>query len=89
MHPGYCKERGAEEAIQGLPVLMCWAKDDQKVPYNLFSPQYLDGGAKIAGPEVGGHANFPEFDEDAAEFLLRLQWPSLRKRDDYILNTRK
>jgi hypothetical protein len=51
---------------------MCWAKDDPKVSYKLFSPEYIEGGAKIVGPESGGHANFPEFDDQAAEFLTSL-----------------
>ena len=72
MHPAYFKEHGAKEAVEGVPVLMCWARDDPKVSYKLFSQQYLDGGAKIVGPLEGGHANFMEFDEHAAKFLLDL-----------------
>ena len=72
MHPAYFKEQGITEAIEGLPVIMCWARDDPKVPYKIFSQYYLEAGAKILGPESGGHANFNEFDKDAAKFLVDL-----------------
>ncbi len=58
----------------GLKVCMCWAKDDPKVAYRLFAQQYIDAGAKIVGPQSGGHANFLEFDDDAKEFLLGLSY---------------
>lgn len=75
MHPAYFKEQGGvAEAIEGLPVVMCWAKDDPKVPYKIFSGEYLDAGAKVLGPESGGHANFPEFDEHAADFLVDVKY---------------
>ena len=60
--------------FSGLPVIMCWAKDDPKVAYRLFAQQYIDAGAKIVGPQSGGHANFLEFDDDANEFLLGLSY---------------
>lgn len=72
MHPAFFARSGVREAIVGLPVIMCWARDDPKVAFRLFAQQYLDGGAKIVGPQSGGHANFLEFDDDAEKFILSL-----------------
>ena len=70
MHPAYCKVMDMKEVLD-FPVVMCWAKDDNKAPYFL-SAQYIDAGAVIAGPETGGHANFPEFDNDVSKFIHNL-----------------
>jgi hypothetical protein len=69
MHPGYFKEIDNLKEVLNFPVIMCWAKDDPKVNYNLFAHRYIDAGAKIVSPETGGHSNFPEFDQEASKFI--------------------
>lgn len=74
MHPAFFSQTGVvkETLTDWIPVIMSWARDDPKVAYRLFAQQYIDAGAKIVGPQSGGHANFLEFDDDAKEFLLGL-----------------
>ena len=74
MHPAFMKPNQVKEALEDIPTLMCWAKNDPKVPFESLSPYYVEVGAKIVGPESGGHANFPEFDLDASHFLLNLNY---------------
>jgi len=72
MHPGFLKIVTNMKEVLDFPVLMCWAKDDVTVSYPVLSQQYIDAGAVIAGPTTGGHAAFPEFDDDVSPFIHNL-----------------
>lgn len=76
MHPGcFLDEDDCKCAIEGIPTLMCWAKDDPLVPYQLSSRFRVHDKVKLVTYEQGGHANFdgsdelPNFDDEIATWL--------------------
>ena len=74
MHPGAFDKADAD-AVKYIPTIMCWAKDDQKVPYQLSSRFVAHPTVKLVAYEKGGHANFdgtnnlPNFDDDVVEWF--------------------
>ena len=62
MHPGYfLKSRDEIQlALEGIPsILMCWATDDNLVPYDAYSSRYLnEKKVKLITYKVGQHGSF-------------------------------
>ena len=71
MHPAcFLGEDMCRNALKDLPVLMCWAQDDELVPYQLSSRFLVHDRVKLVTYDKGGHANFdgsnklPNFDDE-------------------------
>lgn len=88
MHPGCFDKKDIMDVMSSgiIPsVLMCWAKDDPRVPYevsklylNAASSSGNDSKVKLVTYESGGHHNFdgsdglPNFDDEIIEWIDRL-----------------
>jgi hypothetical protein len=78
MHPAcFLDKDECRSAVKDIPVLMCWAKDDQLVPYQLSSHFLVHDRVNLVAYDKGGHANFdgsnnlPNFDDDVITWLQK------------------
>jgi len=76
MHPAFfLGEEDCRYAVENIPTLLCWAKDDPLVPYKLSSRFLVHDQVKFVSYEKGGHANFdgsnslPNFDDEILTWL--------------------
>jgi predicted esterase len=76
MHPAcFLDEDGCTRAVNGIPTLLCWAKDDPMAPYQLSVRLMSHDKVKLVTYEKGGHANFdgsnglPNFDDEIMDWL--------------------
>lgn len=79
IHPAaFLSEVDIKDAMKDLPALLCWAKDDNKVPYQLSERYLVHDRVKLVTYEAGGHHNYdgssglPNFDDDIIDWFQSL-----------------
>jgi hypothetical protein len=79
MHPAcFVEKDDYARAVDGIPTLLCWAKDDTLIPYQLSSRFLVHDKVKLISYERGGHANFdgsddlPNFDNEIMAWLQKI-----------------
>jgi hypothetical protein len=85
MHPGYFlkPKEDIQLALRGIPsVLMCWATDDDLVPYDAYSGRYLNDNVELVTYKIGKHGSFNGSIPDHPNFNIEIMKWLMRKFDE-------